>query len=165
MAKTVLSGHLARWSILFNEFEIVYIPRTAIKGQALSNFLADHPIPTDWKIYEDFPDKEVFFVEAFQPWMMFFHGAAWSDGAGAGVVFVSPQRQVLPYAVILGKKCSKNVVECQTLIIDLQMALELGITSLTISGDSKGQGAGRSVTTGDPFDDRLKIWGRRSVGA
>ncbi|KAK3024377.1 hypothetical protein RJ639_043281 [Escallonia herrerae] len=47
MAKTVLSWCLAKWSILFNEFEIVYVPRTAIKGQALADFLADHPISAD----------------------------------------------------------------------------------------------------------------------
>ncbi|KAK3016710.1 hypothetical protein RJ639_005648 [Escallonia herrerae] len=61
----------------------------------------------------------------------------WSDGAGAGVVFVSPQRQVLPYAFTLGKKCSNNVIEYQALIISLQMTLELRIPSLVVSGDSK----------------------------
>ena len=32
MSKPVLSGRLARWSILFNEFEIIYVPRKVIKG-------------------------------------------------------------------------------------------------------------------------------------
>ncbi|KAK2998289.1 hypothetical protein RJ639_024613 [Escallonia herrerae] len=108
MAKIILSTRLARWSILFNEFDIVYVLRTAIKGQGLANFLIDHPILADWEIFEDFPNEEVFFIKAFQPWMMFFDGAAWSDGVGA-----------------------------RALIIGLQMALELGILSLTVSGDSK----------------------------
>ncbi|KAK3004741.1 hypothetical protein RJ639_019602 [Escallonia herrerae] len=69
--------------------------------------------------------------------MMFFNGAAQSDGAGARVVFVSPQRQVLTYAFTLGEKCSNNVAEYQALIIGLQMALELGIPSLAVSGNSK----------------------------
>ncbi|KAK2996034.1 hypothetical protein RJ640_002194 [Escallonia rubra] len=118
-------------------FDIVYVPRTAIKGQALADFLVDHPIPADWKISEDFPDEEVFFVETFQPCMMFFDEAARLDGAGARVAFVSPQRQVLSYTFTLGEKCSNNVVEYQALIIGLQMALELGIPSLAVSGDSK----------------------------
>ncbi|KAK3005480.1 hypothetical protein RJ639_017513 [Escallonia herrerae] len=78
---------------------------------------------------------EVGFIR--EPWMMFFDGAARSDGAGAGVVFVSLQPQVLPYAFTLGKKCSNNVAENQALIIGLQMALELGIPSVVVSGDSK----------------------------
>ncbi|KAK2988642.1 hypothetical protein RJ640_008982 [Escallonia rubra] len=84
-AKDQDRGRLARWLILFNEFEIVYIPRTAIKGQALANFLANHPIPIDWEISEDFLDEEVFFVETFQPWMIFFDGATRSDGMGAKI--------------------------------------------------------------------------------
>ncbi|KAK3003094.1 hypothetical protein RJ639_018595 [Escallonia herrerae] len=110
---------------------------TSINVQALADFLVDYPIPADWEISEDFPDEEVFFVEAFQLWMMFFDGSALSDGVGDRVVSVSPQRQVLPYAFILGKKSSNNVAEYQALIIGLQMALELGFPSLAVSGDSK----------------------------
>ncbi|KAK2976142.1 hypothetical protein RJ640_012352 [Escallonia rubra] len=69
--------------------------------------------------------------------MTFFNEATRSDGAGTRVVFISPQRHVLPYAFTLGKKCSNNVTEYQALIIGLQMALELRIPSLAVSGDSK----------------------------
>lgn len=113
MSKPILSGRLARWSLLFNEFEIVYVPQKALKGQALANFLADHPIPADWEISEEFPDEDVLFIEVLQPWTMFFDGAARLEGAGAGVIFVSPQKQVLPYSFILSEKCSNNVAEYQ----------------------------------------------------
>ncbi|WKA02936.1 hypothetical protein VitviT2T_021082 [Vitis vinifera] len=69
--------------------------------------------------------------------MMFFDGSARYDGTGAGVVFVSPQRQILPYSFVLSERCSNNVVEYQALIIGLQMAIEMKITSLEICGDSK----------------------------
>ncbi|KAK2998031.1 hypothetical protein RJ639_025339 [Escallonia herrerae] len=45
--------------------------------------------------------------------------------------------EVLPYAFTLGEKGSNNVPEYRALIIGLQMALELRIPSLTISGNSK----------------------------
>ncbi|RVW60032.1 hypothetical protein CK203_089491 [Vitis vinifera] len=48
LSKPVLSG-LARWGLLLTEYEIIYIPQKAIKGQALADFLADHPIPTHGK--------------------------------------------------------------------------------------------------------------------
>ncbi|KAK3012209.1 hypothetical protein RJ639_012779 [Escallonia herrerae] len=99
-----LSRRLAKTELKYNPIE----KTTAIKGQGLANFLIDHPILADWEISEDFPNEEVFFVKAFQPWMMFFDGAAWSDGVGA-----------------------------RALIIGLQMALELGIPSLAANGDSK----------------------------
>src|SRR6516162_2070901 len=66
-----------------------------------------------------------------------YDGAARHDGAGAGVVFVTPQRQVLPYAFILGELCSNNVAEYQALIIGLQMAIDLKIPTLEVYGDSQ----------------------------
>ena len=68
---------------------------------------------------------------------MSFDGSAYYDGTGASVVFVSPQRQVLPYSFVFSKQCSKNVIEYQALITRLQMAIEMKITNLEICGDSK----------------------------
>ena len=67
MSQPVLSGRLARWLILFNEFELVYAPRKVIKIQVIVNFLADHPIPPDWEILEDFPDEDVLFIDILAP--------------------------------------------------------------------------------------------------
>ena len=69
--------------------------------------------------------------------MMFFNGLAHYDGTSVGVVFVSPQRQILPYSFVLSERCSNNVAEYQALIINLQMAIEMKITSLEICEDSK----------------------------
>ncbi|KAA0039585.1 uncharacterized protein E5676_scaffold775G00410 [Cucumis melo var. makuwa] len=71
------------WTVLLQQYDIVYIPQKAIKGQALANFLANHPIPSDWKLCEDFPDDEVFFTEVMEPWTMYFDGATQRNGAGA----------------------------------------------------------------------------------
>ncbi|XP_050121342.1 uncharacterized protein LOC126598993 [Malus sylvestris] len=37
-------------------YKIIYVPTIAINGQALVDFLADHPILADWKISYDLPD-------------------------------------------------------------------------------------------------------------
>ena len=68
---------------------------------------------------------------------MFFDGSSRADGAGAGVIFVSPQKQILPYSFTLGELCSNNVAEYQALIMGLQTALEIEIQSLEVYGDSK----------------------------
>ncbi|KAM2041002.1 hypothetical protein ACFX16_034861 [Malus domestica] len=47
---------------------IIYVPVKAVKGQALADFLADHPIPADWKISDDLPDEEVFYIDIFPTW-------------------------------------------------------------------------------------------------
>ena len=83
------------------------------------------------------PDEDVFYIEVMPPWMMFFNGDAHREGARTGVVFVSPQWQILLYSFSLSELCSNNVAEYQALIIGLKMAIEMGISLLEIFGDSK----------------------------
>ena len=47
MSRLVLSGGLAKWALLLQKFEIIYISQKAVKGQALVDFLTNHPIPDD----------------------------------------------------------------------------------------------------------------------
>ncbi|XP_070660555.1 uncharacterized protein [Malus domestica] len=118
-------------------YEIIYVPTKVVKGQALADFLADHPIPADWKISDDLPDEDVFYIDIFLTWTMFFDGSARADEVGAGVVFMSPQRQILPYSFQLSELCSNNVAEYQALIIALQMVINMEIIALEVYGDSK----------------------------
>ncbi|KAL0374254.1 UNVERIFIED_CONTAM: hypothetical protein Sradi_3341100 [Sesamum radiatum] len=91
----------------------------------------------EWEISDDFPDEDVFSIEILPVWTMFSDGAARSDGAGAGVVFVSPEKQVLTYSIVLTELCSNNVAEYQALIIGLQMTSEMGIIEMEVYGNSK----------------------------
>ncbi|KAM1999837.1 hypothetical protein ACFX16_007213 [Malus domestica] len=65
MSKPVLTWRLAKWALLLNQYKIIYVPAKVVKGQALADFLADHPIPTDWKISDDLPNEEVFYIDIF----------------------------------------------------------------------------------------------------
>ncbi|KAI5348896.1 hypothetical protein L3X38_001783 [Prunus dulcis] len=104
-------GSSAKWALLLNQYEIINTPAKVVKGQAITDFLADHLILADWEISDDLPDKQVFFANVSPAWMMFFDGLAGIDGVGAGVVFVSPERHVLPYSFCLSEFCSNNVAE------------------------------------------------------
>ncbi|TYK21493.1 uncharacterized protein E5676_scaffold305G00300 [Cucumis melo var. makuwa] len=79
LSRPIISGRLAKWVVLLQQYNIVYIPEKAIKGQALVDFLADHPIPLDWKLCEDLPDDEVFFTEVMEPWTMYFDASLQYD--------------------------------------------------------------------------------------
>ncbi|XP_020421404.1 uncharacterized protein LOC109949711 [Prunus persica] len=134
MSKPVLTTRLAKWALLLNQYEIIYTPAKAVKGQAVADFLANHP--ADWEILNDLPNEQVFFTDLSLGWMIFFDGSARKDGAGVGVVFVSRERHVLPYLFSLSELCSNNVAEYQALIMGLQMAVEMKISSLEVYGDS-----------------------------
>ncbi|XP_038881530.1 uncharacterized protein LOC120073031 [Benincasa hispida] len=118
-------------------YDIVYVPQRAVKRQALANFLADHPVPSDWELSEDLLDDEVLFTETSGSWVMFFDGTTRKRGVGAGIILISPEKHILSYSFALAELCSNNVAEYQALIIGLQMALEIGVACIEISSDSK----------------------------
>uniref|UniRef100_A0A2N9FVJ7 Integrase catalytic domain-containing protein n=1 Tax=Fagus sylvatica TaxID=28930 RepID=A0A2N9FVJ7_FAGSY len=41
--KPALTGKIARWQVLLSEFDILFVARKAIKGQAIADYLADYP--------------------------------------------------------------------------------------------------------------------------
>nr|XP_009757669.1 PREDICTED: uncharacterized protein LOC104210465 [Nicotiana sylvestris] len=135
--KLISRADPVKWSILFNQYEITYIPQKVVKGQTLANFLADHPLPVEWELSDEFLHKDILFIKEFPPWTMFFNGFARHNGAGAGVFLISLERQVLPFSFVLGETCSNNVAEYQALIVGLEMALEIKILQLGIYDDSK----------------------------
>ncbi|XP_070045929.1 uncharacterized protein [Nicotiana tomentosiformis] len=76
-------------------------------------------------------------IEVQPPWKMYFDGVAHRVGAGAGVVFVTSQGEVLPYSFTLSQLCSNNVAEYQTLILGLEIAVEMKQLQLQVFGDSQ----------------------------
>ncbi|KAL0282987.1 UNVERIFIED_CONTAM: hypothetical protein Sangu_2918800 [Sesamum angustifolium] len=54
---------LARWYLQLQQFEITYVPKKAVKGQVLADFLADHPIPAEWELSDDLSDEDVLVIE------------------------------------------------------------------------------------------------------
>ncbi|XP_038875075.1 uncharacterized protein LOC120067603 [Benincasa hispida] len=137
LSRPIILGRLAKWAIMLQQYDIVYVPQRAVKGQVLVDFLAEHPVPSDWELSEDLPNDEVLFTETSGLWVMFFNDAARKSGAGPGIILILPEKHMLPYSFTLAELCSNNVVEYQALIIGLQMALEIGIACIEIFGDSK----------------------------
>ena len=43
LTRSILKGRIGKWSLALMEFSIQFKPHKAVKGQALANFLADHP--------------------------------------------------------------------------------------------------------------------------
>ncbi|XP_074314413.1 uncharacterized protein LOC141649628 [Silene latifolia] len=108
---------------------------TAIKGQAIADFFAHHPVPGEWELTDDLPGEEIFYVDILPPWQMYFDGASRQDGAG--VVFITPQNHLMPYAFTLNQLCTNNMAEYQALILGLQIAIEIGVRDMDIYGDLK----------------------------
>ena len=67
---------------------------------------------------------------------MFFDGSLMKQGAGLGLIFISPLGIHMKYVIRVHFPASNNVVEYEALINGLCIATELGIRCLEVRGDS-----------------------------
>ncbi|KAJ0969282.1 hypothetical protein J5N97_022159 [Dioscorea zingiberensis] len=146
MTRPLLTGRLAKWALILMEFDITYTPQKAIKGQALADFLAAHPLPDDSPLNYDLPDEETLTVEETR-WRLYFDGASSIKPAlrstipqikaGIGLVFVTPEGGILRYALSLTEPCTNNEAEYEALIAGLELTIQMGIQHIHIFGDSQ----------------------------
>ena len=109
------------------------MPQKAVKGQALVDFLMEHPgTSVDLSLYE------VILVES-KPWKLMFDGSKTDEGVGAGIVLIAPNKQIYQFAYQLEAQHvqSCNQAEYEALIIGLELAIEFSIRSLQVFGDSQ----------------------------
>jgi ribonuclease HI len=72
-----------------------------------------------------------------ETWIMYFNGSVMKEGAGVGLVFISPLDLRMEYLVRLHFPASNNTAEYEALINGLRIAVELGIKNLDIRCDSE----------------------------
>jgi ribonuclease HI len=68
---------------------------------------------------------------------MYFDGSLNLEGASAGVLFISPQGDLLKYVLQIHYKASNNDAEYEALIHGLRIIVSLGIKRLIAYDDSK----------------------------
>ncbi|GFY91031.1 hypothetical protein Acr_07g0012270 [Actinidia rufa] len=135
------SGRLFKWSVELSEFHIEYKPRTAIKAQALADFIVE-------STYEDTPQPETAPPEAGIPkeptsekdlthWILFVDGSSNQHGCGAGLVSRALSGEQKEYAIRIGFKATNNEAEYEALLAGLRVATELGAQSLEVFSDSQ----------------------------
>lgn len=100
--KPALTGRTARWQFIFSKLDITYVTQKSIKGQAVADHLASHPLPDYEPLRTDFPDEEILFAtEEEAPmsdeWTIYLDGAMNEDGSGVGLVQLSPEMTRIPF--------------------------------------------------------------------
>jgi hypothetical protein len=119
-------GRIAKWALVLMGENITYAPRSVIKSQVLANFMAE------WTEIQTLPTS----IE-HETWIMYFDSSVMKEGAGVGLVFISPLSVHMEYLVQLHFLSSNNAAEYEALINGLRITVELGIKCLEIRGDSK----------------------------
>jgi hypothetical protein len=109
------NGCIVKWSVELGEFDI-NCPRQVTKSQILADFVLV------WTEIQMPPPKE-----RPEHWIMYFNDALNIEGAGAGVLLISPQGEQLKYVLQIHYKASNNGAEYEALIHGLHIAVSLGI--------------------------------------
>ena len=83
------AGRLALWAIELSEFDIRYCPRTAIKGQIVTDFIAE------------FTHEEDNGAKESPLWIIYTDGSSNKLTGGAGIVLLSPEGDAIECMVRL----------------------------------------------------------------
>ncbi|KAG8491169.1 hypothetical protein CXB51_014308 [Gossypium anomalum] len=129
---------MARWQILLSEFDIVYVSQKAIKRSAIAEFLASRALEDYEPLNFNFPNEELMCVATTEdcPWKLSFDGASNAVRNGIGAVLVSPNGDYYPFTCKLDFDCTNNMAEYEACIMGLRAAIERGIKTLEVYGDS-----------------------------
>jgi hypothetical protein len=99
------TGRITQWTVKIGQYDVEFIPRRAIKSQALTYFIVEWTDSVLWGINE-LPDH----------WVMYFDGSYTLKGAWAGVVLIPPEGDVLKYAIQLEFLATNNIAEYKGLV-------------------------------------------------
>ena len=98
----MLRGRIGKWTLALTEFTFRYVPQRAVKGQAVADFLADHPgeeienmdsldiananLLTRAHVCLNNPIYSIHLT----PWKLYFDGSKTDKASGAGIVLEEP---------------------------------------------------------------------------
>jgi hypothetical protein len=126
MQKLNLSGRLVNWAIELGQFDLEFVPRNAVKGQALVDFLVE---------FTNLPEVEEPEVEP--KWVVYVNGSSTRKNGGAEIVLVTPEGEELNGSLRLEFRTTNNEAEYEAIIAGLGLALKLGAKSMEVQSDSQ----------------------------
>ena len=117
---------MTKWAIELGEFDIKFMPKTTIKGQALVDFVAEftdltmtlgRAIDKLSTLVEHKKDEKQ--TDPCNVWSLRIDGSSNVNGSGVGVILESPTGAKINYALRLEFLTSNNKVEYEALLARL----------------------------------------------
>ncbi|GKV47251.1 hypothetical protein SLEP1_g54167 [Rubroshorea leprosula] len=111
-----------------------FLDQKVVKGQALANFLADHPC---LEVEADEEKGINLFSISLVSWKLVFDESSTETISRAGVMVISPFGLKTQMSFQLEFDCTNNQVEYEALIIGLEMLVKLKVSMVKVIGDSQ----------------------------
>lgn len=137
LSRAALTGCLAKWVMILSEFDIEYVDQKAIKGQVIADQSAEAPILDDHPMLIDFLDEAIFNIDIANEWNLYFEGSHTRNGSGVGIMFITPQGDIIPKSYRIAFHCTNNIVEYEALITGLKITIQWNIQYFQMFGDSQ----------------------------
>ncbi|GJS75915.1 reverse transcriptase domain-containing protein [Tanacetum coccineum] len=113
-------------------YNITYIPRTAIKGQVLADFINEVPVGT-----KHVEACSLVGEEDPKGWTLYTDGASSQKGVGASLVLIDPYGTKYTYAIRLTFPSTNNEAEYEALLAGIKIAQKMKVQALDVKVDSK----------------------------
>jgi hypothetical protein len=114
-------GRITQWVVEIEQYDVEFVPRRAIKSQALTDSIAEGT-DLDVRGISDLPNH----------WVMYFDGLYTLKGARAGVVLIPPEGDMLKHDIQIEFSATNNIAEYEGLVTGFQLAKEINIRRLLI---------------------------------
>ena len=119
------TGRIAKWGTIIEAFDIKYMPHTFVKGQVLTDLVAEFVKSTvEEKVEKQGMDgKLVGMVSLRKPlsWKVYVDGAVNQRGFGLGLVLISPKKVTIEKSLKLGFSAINNEAEYKALLAGMAM--------------------------------------------
>ncbi|GJU37844.1 reverse transcriptase domain-containing protein [Tanacetum coccineum] len=136
LSRTEVSGKLAKYAVEIGTYKISFIPRNAVKGQVLADFLSDAPDGEREDEYFQSPEVSPE-IDDTEAWTLYTDGAASSKGSGAGLILTGPSGVEYAYALRLTFASTNNEAEYEALLAGLRIARMMNVLWIEVKVDSK----------------------------
>ncbi|XP_064955577.1 uncharacterized protein LOC135607564 [Musa acuminata AAA Group] len=118
--------HLIEWSVELGEFDIRYVLRTAIKAQAVADFISEVTQPKG-------EEPECVKTE----WLLCVDGSSGRSGVGAGLVLEAPDDRSFERSLHFRFKATNNEAEYEALLAGFRLAIEMQVDDIHVLTDSQ----------------------------
>jgi len=109
LSMPIMSCRIGKWILALSEFDLCYESAKAVKGQIMADFVTQH--------YGSVGSLEV------APWTLFFDGSTCDQGAGIGIVLISPRGKMYEFSLPIVATSTNNQAKYQALVKGLELLM------------------------------------------